>query len=787
MRGFGKKIETDQRKKRKKGYSLVHYYLVGYFLVLFIPLLICCIYYSRVIAVISEDDRAARKQELSHAAVLMDTMLDEFAYLGDSLATNQSVNEFKWVKSAFEYPNSYQINRLQENLPDLYQINQSVFDYFVFFNECEMVINKRIAYEYEDFYELYLKSEDSTSYQQWYEEIKNGTKEIGLHEVQSYCYKQKENKEMLVYSRPLLLNSGIADNSTVLIYVESSVIDTLMPTIFENGGVFITNGKNKIIYQKSEDEKLCQEMYEQAVAFALEQGYEKNSIQEYEWNFEKEDYLTVRLESEKSGLIYYMLVSKSSINQRRTSAIMSVVFCVSCAAFVGVLISWHLSNKSAVSVNSILKEISKETEYYENHSAVFSRLKTTYRELLRNNSALADAINEQKPFMRNAFINRLLYEGYSMQAEVEKIAESLQIDYMDKQYCVILFQFCAGYIDLIHQNVELMGSCAISLMEVIEYVLPGSLYVNIGDEQVALIMDYRSEETMEFREVTEKKIQRIREELPANIADKMFIYGGNLVEKLTGIHESFKNASYMFRKEKEQIENSIIWYVGDLEILPLYPSQDMEIKLTHYVTAGDEKGLHDELERLMKNYIIENNLPVYLQHMFLHELQIIMFRILGNIDMEEKEYWNYYEKLEENYSSSFLEQITRTLGIYTAVCHYVSEQKEELDVSNLMPSVVAYIDVEYGNAELSLSSVADIFGISEPYLSTVFKEVMGVNFSAYLEGVRIDKAKDLLRSTKMLVGEISENVGYYSTNSFCRAFKRVTGSSASEYRKETKK
>ena len=84
---------------------------------------------------------------------------------------------------------------------------------------------------------------------------------------------------------------------------------------------------------------------------------------------------------------------------------------------------------------------------------------------------------------------------------------------------------------------------------------------------------------------------------------------------------------------------------------------------------------------------------------------------------------------------------------------------------------------------MCLAGVADRFGISEQYLSSLFKQNQGINFSTYVEDVRIDKAKDYLKTTGLSVGEIAGLVGYGSTNSFCRAFKRVTGINASEYRK----
>ena len=102
----------------------------------------------------------------------------------------------------------------------------------------------------------------------------------------------------------------------------------------------------------------------------------------------------------------------------------------------------------------------------------------------------------------------------------------------------------------------------------------------------------------------------------------------------------------------------------------------------------------------------------------------------------------------------------------------------------MMDSAVftAYIDANFGDPNLSLSSVAAEFGISEGHLSKTFKLKYGMRFSAYVEAVRMDKAKDFLKNTSLNVSEISELTGYLSTNTFCRAFKRVTGLTPSDYR-----
>lgn len=777
------KRAVKKKKLRNSERSLLRYYLVGYIIVLFIPLMICSLFYRNMIKTISEDEVQAKKNDLMHSVALVDTMLNELNYLGDSLATNAAVNQFKRVEDPFVYPKAYQVNKLQLQLPKLYQINPSIFDYYLFFNQSEMVINTSIAYEYRDFYDLYMRPSDSASYEEWLDFMKNTPPDYGLLSAHTYSYRKERTtygpdtevtKDFLVYSRPLLLNGvGEGNFGSIRFYIECSYIDALMPVIAdEAGGAFlITNSKKEPLYFKISGDIVSEEKL-------LQITEEEESF----LKFGRHKYLRIAQSSADSGLNYYTLYPEKSISVRKTSAMLAAVFSIATALFVGLMLSFYMSRRSAGSVNEVLKEISKETEYYDSHLTVFSHLKSTYSKLIRENSVLSDAVKGQKPFIRSAFIDRLLYGDYISPTELTKLLVSLGIPWQNRKLCVLVLRFFDSSSDLMDSSTSWVDSCAVSLLEILEQKMPDSLYINAGDGQVVLILNEEDGEERLFREWAEQQIREIKEELPANIADRMFVYGGSYVAQFSELHKSYNQAIHTFRKEKEQFENIILWDSDNSDIMPLYPPADMEMRLNHLVLLGDEKGLHDELRELLNTYIIQHTMPIYLQQMFLTELQIIMFRILPSVDMEKEECQEYYQQLEKHHDSSMLEQITKTIRIYESVCSFVRKKQEGVDPSQIIPSVVSYIERNYGDCNLSLNSVSAAFELSESHLSTVFKQAMGMNFSSYLEGIRIDKAKELLSTTRMKVSEISEQVGYYSVNSFCRAFKRATGSSASEYR-----
>ena len=86
--------------------------------------------------------------------------------------------------------------------------------------------------------------------------------------------------------------------------------------------------------------------------------------------------------------------------------------------------------------------------------------------------------------------------------------------------------------------------------------------------------------------------------------------------------------------------------------------------------------------------------------------------------------------------------------------------------------------------DLTMNALADYLGISSVVLAVEFRNVMDIKPSDYLGNLRMEKSKELLKSTKMLVGEVSQAVGYEDPHVFMRRFKKYTGMTPKQYRME---
>jgi two-component system, response regulator YesN len=94
---------------------------------------------------------------------------------------------------------------------------------------------------------------------------------------------------------------------------------------------------------------------------------------------------------------------------------------------------------------------------------------------------------------------------------------------------------------------------------------------------------------------------------------------------------------------------------------------------------------------------------------------------------------------------------------------------------------VRYINHNY-RTDIRLDAVAKEAGMSPSHFSRVFRKVMGLSYQGYLNGSRIAKAKNLLRTSPRSITEIAVSLGFADSTGFGRIFKKLTGQTPSAYR-----
>jgi AraC family transcriptional regulator, arabinose operon regulatory protein len=96
--------------------------------------------------------------------------------------------------------------------------------------------------------------------------------------------------------------------------------------------------------------------------------------------------------------------------------------------------------------------------------------------------------------------------------------------------------------------------------------------------------------------------------------------------------------------------------------------------------------------------------------------------------------------------------------------------------------VISYID-NHLDKSISIDSLSEMVHFHPNYFMRLFKKHFGVSPIHYINKIRMDRAKNLLKTTEMAIKEIAASVGFNDVFYFSKAFKSYTGFSPSEYRK----
>lgn len=110
------------------------------------------------------------------------------------------------------------------------------------------------------------------------------------------------------------------------------------------------------------------------------------------------------------------------------------------------------------------------------------------------------------------------------------------------------------------------------------------------------------------------------------------------------------------------------------------------------------------------------------------------------------------------------------------------------DINNVKAYNIVYMAKQFVEDNISknitIETITDIIHITPNYFSSIFKKVTGDSFITYVNLRKIEKAKEILKAVDMPVSEVAEKCGFSDVKYFNRVFKKYTGVTPSEYKKQ---
>lgn len=244
-------------------------------------------------------------------------------------------------------------------------------------------------------------------------------------------------------------------------------------------------------------------------------------------------------------------------------------------------------------------------------------------------------------------------------------------------------------------------------------------------------------------------------QLPMRVED-FFVKVKELYRTLDGVIIIGENQFVSVEKAHEIIANNILTSQND----------DLEM-LYYFIKAKQDKSIQKELNILFIKWKKAKRTQLYMETLAKQILYKIRESYGNKISLLETEYM-----IEEifTYSTSIGELKDSYLDIL-AKFGESDNAVDKIDTPQFLDKITRYLILNL-NKQLSLKDICERFGVSQPYLSKMFRKYIDESYNHYMTRIRMEKARDLMtQNLDVRVKDIAAMVGYDDQFYFSRIFR----------------
>jgi AraC-like DNA-binding protein len=205
-------------------------------------------------------------------------------------------------------------------------------------------------------------------------------------------------------------------------------------------------------------------------------------------------------------------------------------------------------------------------------------------------------------------------------------------------------------------------------------------------------------------------------------------------------------------------------------------SSALENKIAFLVSSRSMRNLKNELVKLFEDWEKERRTQVWVEKILRRIFNIVEKNVL-NLSCD------ICLKLEKQFEEALCFS-TNLEGLLKCVWDIIEDMisvsdsgrfSEKTNVISLLDKIEKHIEKNLSEP-ITLHGICDEFGVSQPYLSRIFRKYKNMSFVEFITNARINEAKRLmLENRDMHLKDIAAIVGYSDPNYFSRIFKAVTG------------
>lgn len=479
---------------------------------------------------------------------------------------------------------------------------------------------------------------------------------------------------------------------------------------------------------------------------------------------------------------YHVLVSLDEVGmlmkKAASSQIILLVFFLLFVPFVALLIFWG-SRRLYSPIGNLVQELNAndKLELSKDEKDDWSAILQAVNELLREDRKLFSVRAQEK--LKEATFLRILSGDHTEDDE----EESKTILPYEHNLCILAAIDAHSSLFSKVKNFESRISLLIRLIE--DGLSGEGMYPTVMryEDNAMVVLLSMDKNISSFESALRSKLTMIQTKT-SKIMDHTISFAiSSLIDHSDNVRLFFtqaKNAmQYRFMKGSE----SILFYDQVCSAHAYYNADERLKYIQHCLYSCKKEEMLQGIQELVNDIKSEENISFIYTGQILNQLVTSLAQYTNDNDIHLEELrgdnTGIYQRLWQNIT---LEDACHWFcGIAATVMEHVRIDSK----SEYIRQALEYVHEKYTEC-ITIDAIADQIGISYSYLRRLYKESTGQNLSDYINQLRIQKAKKLLKETNYTVKEIVFMCGYNHERTFFRSFTQMVGISPSKYRSKVK-
>jgi two-component system response regulator YesN len=311
--------------------------------------------------------------------------------------------------------------------------------------------------------------------------------------------------------------------------------------------------------------------------------------------------------------------------------------------------------------------------------------------------------------------------------------------------------------------------------------------VFVHNDQVVVLAVHECDDRAAALQETMKVLEEVRQNVEKYLKFSVTVGIGTAIKDVTKVSYSYEDA-VLALDYRLILGNNRMICIDDVEKRNVEKVRFDDVKeheLTRCIKVGTNQEIRETIDELF--YGVEAGVSVKDYQIYLLEILTCILKAAkdSNLGIDEVFGENFIPFTEINKFTSLEEAKHWLVELCVSMMNHIATDRQ-YTYKNLVDMAKDYTKNHYHEGDITINKVCGHLHISAGYFSSIFKKEAKMTFVNYLNHIRMEAAKELLRSTDMKALEIAEKVGYSDANYFSFSFRKNVGVSPKEYRNSSK-